>query len=140
MEKTGTKAELASEIAQITRVSTSVLEDPTQLQKASIAKRMSWASDRVTTREEDIAYSLMRIFEIDLTLLYGEGKKAFGRLQEEIMKGSTDQSLLAWAPPLIEGFSKATSLSFDLGLLARHPRDFSQSSNIVAYQSIRHIQ
>jgi hypothetical protein len=62
----------------------------------SVAKRMSWASKRVTTRVEDIAYCLLGIFEVSLPLLYGEGKRAFTRLQEEIMKSSDDQSLFAW--------------------------------------------
>jgi hypothetical protein len=32
-----------------------------------------------------------------MPLVYGEGNKAFIRLQEEIMKDSEDQSLFAWA-------------------------------------------
>jgi hypothetical protein len=31
-----------------------------------------------------------------MPLLYGEGKRAFIRLQEEIMKETDDQSLFAW--------------------------------------------
>lgn len=37
-----------------------------------------------------------------MPLLYGEGEKAFIRLQEEIIKQSADQSILAWAPKLDE--------------------------------------
>ena len=40
---------------------------------ASAAQKMSWASKRKTTRVEDIAYSLMGIFEVNMPLLYGEG-------------------------------------------------------------------
>ena len=43
-----------------------------------------------------MAYCLLGIFDINMALLYGEGKKAFLRLQEEIMKVSEDQSLFAW--------------------------------------------
>ena len=43
----------------------------------SIAEIMSWASRRVTTRIEDIAYSLMGIFGVQMPLLYGEGRNAF---------------------------------------------------------------
>jgi len=57
---------------------------------------MSWASRRETTRTEDLAYCLLGIFGITMPLLYGEGKKAFVRLQEEIMKTSADQTLFAW--------------------------------------------
>ena len=59
---------------------------------------MSWAADRQATRPEDIAYSLFGIFDTNMPLLYGEGKKkAFFRLQEEIMKDSDDHSLFVWA-------------------------------------------
>jgi hypothetical protein len=65
-------------------------------QHACIAEKMSWASRRKTTRIEDMAYSLLGLFRINMPLLYGEGARAFGRLQEEIIKRSTDKSILAW--------------------------------------------
>ncbi len=66
---------------------------------ASVAQRMSWASKRQTTRVEDQAYSLLGMFDVNMPLLYGEGSKAFVRLQEEILKRSRDQSVLAWRAP-----------------------------------------
>jgi hypothetical protein len=46
-----------------------------------------WADTRQTTREEDEAYSLFGIFDIQIPLLYGEGRdKAWKRLLEEIDK------------------------------------------------------
>ncbi|GKZ24056.1 hypothetical protein AbraIFM66951_010555 [Aspergillus brasiliensis] len=66
------------------------------LMSTSIAERMSWASTRETSRTEDIAYSLLGIFQVNMPLLYGEGSNAFRRLQEEIIKRSDDQSLFAW--------------------------------------------
>ncbi|KAJ5116243.1 hypothetical protein N7456_000591 [Penicillium angulare] len=66
------------------------------LSAVSIAGRMCWASKRETSRSEDRAYSLLGIFGINMPLLYGEGNGAFLRLQEEIIKHSDDQSLLAW--------------------------------------------
>ncbi|KAI0134574.1 heterokaryon incompatibility protein-domain-containing protein [Xylariales sp. AK1849] len=54
----------------------------------TIAQRMSWMANRETTREEDMAYCLLGIFDISMPLLYGEGERAFTRLQEEIMKPS----------------------------------------------------
>lgn len=51
-----------------------------------IARRMSWAATMVTTRVEDTAYCLLGIFDISMPMLYGQGKKAFIRLQEEIAK------------------------------------------------------
>ncbi|EWG36092.1 hypothetical protein FVEG_00252 [Fusarium verticillioides 7600] len=67
-----------------------------RLRAASIAEKMSWASKRKTTRTEDTAYCLLGIFGINMPLLYGEGTNAFLRLQEEIMKRSDDQTILAW--------------------------------------------
>lgn len=61
---------------------------------------MSWAAHRKTTRLEDEAYCLLGIFSINMPTLYGEGRAAFRRLQEEIMQTSTDLSLLAWGPRL----------------------------------------
>ncbi|PMD29259.1 HET-domain-containing protein [Hyaloscypha variabilis F] len=64
--------------------------DPNKLGKFSIAQRMSWASERQTTRVEDMAYCLMGIFDVNMPLIYGEGNKAFTRLQEQIAKDSDD--------------------------------------------------
>jgi hypothetical protein len=51
------------------------------LSRFSVAARMSWASNRSTTRPEDMAYCLLGIFDINMPLLYGEGgEKAFLRL------------------------------------------------------------
>ncbi|KAF2666228.1 HET-domain-containing protein, partial [Microthyrium microscopicum] len=62
----------------------------------SIAQRMSWAASRETTREEDRAYCLLGLFGVHMPLLYGEGSRAFLRLQEEILKTATDQSIFCW--------------------------------------------
>ena len=57
---------------------------------------MSWASSRKTTRVEDVAYCLLGLFEVNMPLLYGEGKAAFQRLQHEILKASDDEIIFAW--------------------------------------------
>ncbi|KAL4896945.1 heterokaryon incompatibility protein-domain-containing protein [Aspergillus ambiguus] len=62
----------------------------------SIAERMSWAATRRTTQVEDIAYCLLGIFGVNMPLLYGEGERAFLRLQEEIIKRSADELIFAW--------------------------------------------
>lgn len=51
-----------------------------------ISHRMAWAATRKTTRIEDMAYSLIGIFGVNLSLVYGEGERAFNRLQEEMFK------------------------------------------------------
>jgi hypothetical protein len=60
---------------------------------------MSWAAERHTSRGEDMAYCLMGLFEVNMPLLYGEGKAAFIRLQEEIIKHSNDTSIFFWTLP-----------------------------------------
>ncbi|KAF2705055.1 HET-domain-containing protein [Pleomassaria siparia CBS 279.74] len=89
----------------------------------SVARRLSWASHRSTTRIEDLAYCLMGIFDIHMPMLYGEGDKAFIRLQEEILKNSGDDSLFAWQAP------DAGHSTFR-GLLARSPAEFKKCGNI----------
>ncbi|KAI0544887.1 HET-domain-containing protein [Xylaria curta] len=66
------------------------------LESYTVSRRMSWESNHSTQREEDGAYSLMGLFGVKMPLLYGEGWRAFRRLQEEIIKESNDQSILAY--------------------------------------------
>lgn len=67
-----------------------------QLKAYCVAEKMSWASNRETTRNEDMAYCLMGLFQVNMPLLYGEGRsKAFFRLQREILENTHDQSILA---------------------------------------------
>ena len=55
-----------------------------------------WASRREATWVEDEAYCLMSIFSINMTILYGEGRQTFCRLQVKITKRSVDTSLFLW--------------------------------------------
>jgi hypothetical protein len=119
----GTKFSLHEYISQRTRIPSSLLLDLTISESFPIAQRMSWASDRETKRVEDVAYCLMGIFGINMPMLYGEGDRAFIRLQEEIIRSSPDQSIFAW-----ESDSWEDSRG---GLLARSPAAFSNSGNIV---------
>jgi hypothetical protein len=64
---------------------------------ASVACKLSWAAGRCTTREEDRAYSLMGLFGVNMPPLYGEGPRAFHRLQLEILRETDDESIFAWA-------------------------------------------
>ncbi|KAF4494515.1 beta transducin [Fusarium agapanthi] len=66
------------------------------LDSFAVSIKMSWASSRITTRKEDAAYCLLGLFNINMPLLYGEGDKAFLRLQEAIVRQSKDQSVLLW--------------------------------------------
>ncbi|KAG0706815.1 hypothetical protein DFH29DRAFT_1066710 [Suillus ampliporus] len=60
-------------------------------------EKLQWASMRVTTLQEDIAYSLFGIFGIHLPIIYGEKKQnALGRLLQEIVAQSGDITALDW--------------------------------------------
>ncbi|KAM0545144.1 hypothetical protein ACHAPJ_011490 [Fusarium lateritium] len=112
----GEKQDLAPELRTITGIDTFVIQGG-PLEQVSIAKRMSWASYRQTTRVEDTAYSLLGIFGVNMPLLYGEGGKAFLRLQEEILRQSDDHTLFAWRA--------APSHDQVRGLFASSPTEFS---------------
>lgn len=115
----GMKAEFSQLISDITKIHHGAICGR-DLDEYSIAQRMSWAADRQTTRIEDIAYSLLGIFKVNMPLLYGEGERAFKRLQQEIIRESNDQSILVFSE---NGSSQQ--------LLAKSPTDFRDSSHIV---------
>lgn len=56
---------------------------------------MSWAVCRETSRVEDLAYCLLSLFDINMPLLYGEGRRAFERLQLQILTKSEDFTIFA---------------------------------------------
>ncbi|KAG1852354.1 heterokaryon incompatibility protein-domain-containing protein [Suillus tomentosus] len=59
--------------------------------------KLQWVSARVTTWQEDIAYSLFGIFGVNLPVIYGEKRqKALGRLLQEVVAQSGDISALDW--------------------------------------------
>jgi hypothetical protein len=60
-------------------------------------EKLRWASKRITTWQEDIAYSLFGIFGVHLPVIYGENKRnALGRLLQEIVARSGDITALDW--------------------------------------------
>lgn len=125
----GTKGYLEILISLITGISEQHLRD---CGNASVAQKMSWASRRVTTRPEDIAYSLMGIFQVHMPPLYGEGAtRAFERLQLEILSKSDDESLFAWQ-------QVGSRISYAQGLLASSPSDFRYSGEIYRAESSVH--
>lgn len=91
-----TKTNLRSTISAITGIQADILAGSVQLDEVPVAVRFSWASSRETTREEDLAYCLLGIFDVNMPMLYGEGQKAFIRLQEAILSQSADMSLFLW--------------------------------------------
>ncbi|KAF4827059.1 Vegetative incompatibility protein HET-E-1 [Colletotrichum tropicale] len=95
-EEIGTKASLLDLLHDKTGIRRDILDGTTIHTAISAGERMSWASRRETTRQEDLAYCLLGIFGIHMPLLYGEGPQAFIRLQHEILRTSEDLSILLW--------------------------------------------
>ncbi|EME86478.1 uncharacterized protein MYCFIDRAFT_118320, partial [Pseudocercospora fijiensis CIRAD86] len=118
----GCKRCLGPLLSAITKIDLEYLTKRKPLHFASIACRMSWASARSTTRIEDTAYALLGIFNVNMSLRYGEGIRAFARLQELILQRSDDDSLFAW---------RSTVRQDRYGLFAEHPVDFAFSANVV---------
>ena len=96
-----------------------------RLETLSVAQRMSWAADRRTSRQEDRAYSLLGLFNVNMPLLYGEDQKAFTRLHHEIMEQAVDLSILAWSHRCPQEKAKG------LQLLAMTPDDFADCRSMI---------
>ncbi len=78
-----------------------------------------------------MAYCLLGIFEINMPLLYGEGGRAFIRLQEEIIRHNNDQTIFCWSiPPFYTSHKPRWK-----GCLAPHARAFRDSANYSPLQS-----
>lgn len=119
----GSKAQLSRALSEITGIASRFLDGRYRIHDASVATRMSWASNRETTRLEDQAYSLLGIFGVNMPLLYGEGKRAFFRLQQQILEHSDDESIFAW---IAEGAHDDEPF----GMLAESPRNFRWSQYV----------
>jgi hypothetical protein len=120
----GFKTSLTPIISQRTGIDEMALHDGSSFDTYSIAERMSWAADRQTTRVEDEAYCLMGIFNVNMPLIYGEGRKSFFRLQEELLKRSDDASIFAY-------------VAFESGFPGPSTLRVTQPSNTV--QASKHI-
>ena len=62
----------------------------------TIREKLRLASTRNATVEEDVAYSLIGIFQSDIRPHYGEGDAALGHLLEEIVARSGEVTVLDW--------------------------------------------
>ena len=132
----GSKADLADLLYETTSIPIDLLKMTKMLQDFSIAQRMSWAASRQTRRKEDIAYCLMGIFDVNMPPLYGEGQKAFQRLQEAILRQSPDTTLFAWGPHgelgVLEYYQTLAEKQTEVSkLFASSPEDFRFSKDTV---------
>jgi hypothetical protein len=131
----GDKVSLGPAITIITGIDQATLEGE-DIRKVSVARRMFWASQRTTSKVEDLAYCLLGIFDVNMPLLYGEGEQAFVRLQEEVLKVSDDQSIFAWEDQCSDEDAVLFERNGTLlrGPLARSPAEFSNARDIVPYR------
>ncbi|KAK0753367.1 heterokaryon incompatibility protein-domain-containing protein [Schizothecium vesticola] len=126
----GTKRSLEELVCEVTGIELRALREAA-LSKFPAAAKMRWASGRQTTREEDVAYCLLGLFNVNMPLLYGEGARAFQRLQEEIVRNDGDFTILAWPGGNDDGRSTSA-----VSALAESPRAFAGSSAILLGQLI----
>lgn len=137
-KRIGSKSSLANDIWRATGIEKEFILDRRKIKSASVGRKLSWTSQRKTTRPEDMAYSLLGIVDVNMPLLYGEGPRAFYRLQLEIMKQTPDHTIFAWEPVLYELdddhpeiLSRATTQQLSVptqvfwDMLAPRPRWFS---------------
>jgi Heterokaryon incompatibility protein (HET) len=85
-DRLGSKTSLEEIVHEITGIAIEALH-PSPLAAFTIEERLAWAEHRETKREEDKAYSLFGIFNIDMSVRYGEGgDTAMQRLRRKIRK------------------------------------------------------
>lgn len=123
--KIASRSTLANIISETTQISIEYLHGDERFKLASIAQKMAWVSRRSTTRIEDMAYCMLGIFEVNMPLLYGEGSKSFTRLQEEIIRTSTDHTIFCWT--WIDSVPREWT-----SLLAPCPQAFKYSEHFVS--------
>ena len=138
----GTKEKLAGDLYSLTRIDKKYLLDSVEIKKASLATRISWMAGRTTGYIEDIAYSMLGILGVNMTAEYGEGAKAFLRLQRMLLENSSDDSIFAWTIPT-EGLKCYRGLGnlkmwapSDWGVLAPSPDCFRNSGDLVIADKI----
>jgi hypothetical protein len=89
----GSKALLERQLSEATGIPVQVLRGDS-LEGFSVIERLSWAKDRRTRYEEDKVYSLQGIFNICISVRYGEGyDRALRRLQDEIQRSHQGKNL-----------------------------------------------
>jgi hypothetical protein len=92
-KRLGSRISLEQEIHEITKITIEALRGQS-LAGFSVEERMSWAAQRTTTWKEDKVYCLLGIFEVFLSLIYGEGEAyATLRLREEIERRQKGQGI-----------------------------------------------
>ena len=130
-----TRDNLAEVIHAITGIDPDLLRGRDRLVRialTSVARKMSWLASRKTSRVEDMAYCMLGLFNVNMPLLYGEGSKAFLRLQLEIINSTDDESIFAWGIGM--GPSDDPAHKSRAGMLAVKPSLFANSGRVENYE------
>ncbi|KAF9482046.1 hypothetical protein BDN70DRAFT_991405 [Pholiota conissans] len=119
---------------QIQHATTISKDELLNISIAPFSRRMEMAANRNVTREEDMAYSLMGIFNVSISTAYGEGSKhAFLRLLEAIFYshqyGTLD--LLNWSGLYESNFSPSSRI------LPSNPKVYTSRSSSIILQAIK---
>ncbi|GIZ38872.1 hypothetical protein CKM354_000227100 [Cercospora kikuchii] len=121
--------DIVPEIVELTGVHEAIWKEGRHLSTFSVAQKMSWASTRTSTKVEDRAYSLLGLMGVNIPILYGEGTNSFQRLQDEILRTGSEDSIFAF---------NVAGETYDIGsfkttsLLARSPEDFQGCGNVIS--------
>lgn len=80
--------DLGDDVARIAGIPRYVFgeQDLVRLKSLSVEERSKWMQRRETTRVEDLAYSLLGILGVRMSLRYGEGRHAWLRLERKVSK------------------------------------------------------
>jgi hypothetical protein len=92
----GTKLSKMTEIHETTGIPIEALSGA-PMSEFSVEERMSWTKGRKSRREEDESYALFGIFDVYMSIIYGEGKEnAQRRLWRKIQKLNNADSYPGW--------------------------------------------
>lgn len=127
----GSRTKLVDRLVRATNIDKRFLLDRKLISGASIATKFSWASLRQTTRAEDMAYCLLGLVDVNMPMLYGEGHKAFYRLQLEIIKHRNEHTIFAW------NSHNLNSQLYSTTILAPSPAAFEFSAHFLPVTSHR---
>ncbi|KAI6080838.1 heterokaryon incompatibility protein-domain-containing protein [Hypoxylon rubiginosum] len=128
------KTGLADEIYTITHIDYRILRGTSACSMCSIAHRMSWAANRKASKPEDLAYSLLGIFNVHLPMIYGEGlRSAFHRLQQAITMTTSELSIFGWSARNFPNNNISN-------IFANSPADFASSHDLIGNIPEKHYE
>ncbi|KAK4500922.1 hypothetical protein PRZ48_009114 [Zasmidium cellare] len=96
---------LTPEVATITGIPQTVLDDWTSRQHFSANARLQWSKGRETTSEEDTVYCLLGIFGVAMPVIYGEGQLNAQKRLREAVRANGEHLDSIEGPPITKSIS-----------------------------------